>query len=398
MYIGDGIRKFGLLGLGHVWNLDDQGLVGLSGVHSQPSGGDRYQKSDLWLVPFLPSPLFHSFTTSAVITRFDAQDSHSLDIHCTGNSHFYLHIPVAFEAPEVKMELIASKNKRVKSDLAIERIDDSKNVIFTGQLPSKKSAIDLLIYVYRHEFKKIGGYIVNMEKSGNREDDLFPVSRSAYNQKGSSVGSDVGSPYTDKSPNHHVQALVLLADYLDIEDASSETWSKHSLPLGTKGGSSGSSVVDWEGRAVALNAGSKSSSALAFFLPLEQVVKALNFLQKGKYSFQDKWEASADSLFDGRSSSKSIRDTRAVVSSRAAEIGLDILSQTIQDDLDNITRFLILAIEPIIPGVDKPHKTSIVFQLEEGPRVLFDALAVLDLKEINLSKVTVSTTTFYLSR
>nr|KAJ0215266.1 hypothetical protein LSAT_V11C300117260 [Lactuca sativa] len=84
--------------------------------------------------------------------------------------------------------------------------------------------------------------------------------------------------------------------------------------------------------------------------------------------------------------SESIRDTEVVASSRAAEIGLGILAQTIQDDLDNTTRFLILAREPIIPGIDKPHKTSIVFTLEEGPRVLFNALAVSALRDINLSK------------
>ncbi|KAF5481059.1 hypothetical protein F2P56_001746 [Juglans regia] len=86
--------------------------------------------------------------------------------------------------------------------------------------------------------------------------------------------------------------------------------------------------------------------------------------------------------------SNGLRDAGVVASARAAEIyGLNILADGIQDDSDNITRFLVLARDPIIPRTNTQFKTSIVFTLDEGPGVLFKALAVFALRDINLTKI-----------
>ncbi|KAL8151227.1 hypothetical protein V2J09_021035 [Rumex salicifolius] len=86
--------------------------------------------------------------------------------------------------------------------------------------------------------------------------------------------------------------------------------------------------------------------------------------------------------------SEGTRDTGAIASARAAVIyGLDVLQEKMQDENENITRYMILAREPLIPGIGRPYKTSIVFSLEEGPGVLFKALAVFSLRDISLTKI-----------
>jgi prephenate dehydratase len=81
-----------------------------------------------------------------------------------------------------------------------------------------------------------------------------------------------------------------------------------------------------------------------------------------------------------------LEDAAAIASARAAEVfGLQPLKSSIQDYINNTTRFIVIAKAPISSA--DPDKTSIAFALANEPGALFKALSVFALRGIDLTKL-----------
>lgn len=95
--------------------------------------------------------------------------------------------------------------------------------------------------------------------------------------------------------------------------------------------------------------------------------------------------------YDTAGSAKQLQESgeqgaAAIASTQAASVyDLSTLAAGIEDDAENYTRFLILGREAVVPN--DVAKTSIVFALKDAPGVLFKALSVFALRDIDLTKI-----------
>jgi len=165
---------------------------------------------------------------------------------------------------------------------------------------------------------------------------------------------------------------------------------------GTSGGSSGSPVIDIEGRVVALNAGAANTAASSFFLPLDRVEHVLKLLQQDKpvprgtlqtvflqkpydelrrLGLQPETEADARAANPEETGMLTVLE---VIPTSPADAKLQAGDILLRVDGQLITEFV-----PLAAILDAKVGDTVTLEIERGGRRMTEQLPVGDLHEIS---------------
>ena len=132
--------------------------------------------------------------------------------------------------------------------------------------------------------------------------------------------------------------------------------------------------------------GSKLSEIKDVYSHAQALSQSSSFIKKNKLIENVRADTAGSAKYVSETNDKT---KAAIASSLSAEIyGLKILQENVQDDKDNVTRFLLLGKDIFQPNFNnESYITSILFKLKSKPAALYSALSGFAINGVNMSKL-----------
>ena len=132
--------------------------------------------------------------------------------------------------------------------------------------------------------------------------------------------------------------------------------------------------------------GTKKNDIKDVYSHAQALSQSSNFIKKYKFNENVRADTAGSAKYVSETKDKS---KGAIASKLSAKIyNLEVLESSIQDDLDNVTRFLVMQKEISQPEFkNEKYITSLLFRLKSKPASLYQALGGLAINGCNLTKL-----------
>jgi len=132
--------------------------------------------------------------------------------------------------------------------------------------------------------------------------------------------------------------------------------------------------------------GTKNEDVKSVFSHAQGLSQCSNFIKKNNFVENVRADTAGSAKYVSENKNK---NEAAIASKQSAEIyNLDILASNIEDEKENVTRFLLMGKPVLQPELKKDkYITSFLFKLKSKPAALYSALAGFAIQGVNLTKL-----------